>query len=202
MQIIAGTYRSRKILAPKGLETRPTSSRLREALFNICQGNIEGVDFLDLFAGSGAMGFEALSRGARAAAFVDSSRESIRCINSNARLLDVEDQVRIIQGDVFDTLKKLAKEGAAYDIIYADPPYDTLYRGIGEEISYSAKVVKTIDSLVAEGNMLLKPGGSLFIEEAVRTAKEQEEEHLVLKLRSARTMGRSTLYHWVAAEKR
>lgn len=197
MQIISGMFRSRKILAPKGQETRPTSSRLREALFNICQGNIEGVDFLDLFAGSGAMGFEALSRGARSAMFVDRSKESIRCIRSNASMFDVEEQVRVVYSDVFEAIKKLSKEGTSFDIIYADPPYSTVFKGQGEEIPYSAKVLSLIDELAATGRSILKAGGSVFIEEAVRTASEQEKQYLHLKLKSARTMGKATLYHWV-----
>jgi 16S rRNA (guanine966-N2)-methyltransferase len=200
MQIISGIFRSRKILAPKGQETRPTSSRLREALFNICQGGIEGVDFLDLFAGSGAMGFEALSRGARSAMFVDGSRESIRCIKSNTSMLDVEGQVRVVYSDVFDALKRLSGEGAAFDIIYADPPYSTLFKGHGEEIPYSSKVLSMIDEIAATGHSLLKPGGALFIEEAVKTASEQEKQYRHLRLSSARTMGKSTLYHWVEGD--
>lgn len=197
MQIISGIYRSRKILAPKGVETRPTSSRLREALFNICQGAVEGVDFLDLFAGSGAMGFEALSRGARSALFIDDSRESVRCIQSNARMLDVEGQVRVVYADVFDALKKLSKEGTAFDIIYADPPYSTLFKKQDEEVPYSTRVLEVIDEMAAAGHSLLKRGGSLFIEEAVKTAAAQEKPYRHLKLRSARTMGKATLYHWV-----
>jgi 16S rRNA (guanine966-N2)-methyltransferase len=199
MQIISGIYRSRKLLAPKGQETRPTSSRLREALFNICRGTVEGADFLDLFAGSGAMGFEALSRGARSAVFVDSSRESIRCIRSNAVMLDVESQIRALYSDVFDSLKKLSKEGVSYDIIYADPPYSTYGKGQGTEVAYSTKVLLVIDDLIEAGVSVLKPGGSVFIEEAVEAAAEQKREYRHLKLQSARTMGRSTLYHWVEA---
>ena len=197
MQIISGIFRSRKILAPKGQETRPTSSRLRAALFNICQGQIEGVDFLDLFAGSGAMGFEALSRGARSALFVDVSRESIRCIQSNARMLDVEGQVRVVYSDVYDALKKLSKEGVKFDIIYADPPYSTYVKGVEEEVPHSVKVLSVVDELISSGCSILKPGGSFFIEEAVKTASKQERPYKHLRLQSARTMGKATLYHWV-----
>lgn len=200
MQIISGIYRGRKILAPKGQETRPTSSRLREALFNICRDIVEGSVFLDMFAGSGAMGFEALSRGARSAVFVDSSRESIRCIQSNARLLAVEEQVRVTYADAFDALKKLSKERVSFDIIYADPPYSTFSKGQDGEVSFSAKVLQVVDGSIAAGMPLLRRGGSLFIEEASETASGLKREYGHLRLKSARSMGRSTLFHWVEAQ--
>src|SRR5437016_7699125 len=113
MHIIGGRYRNRTIAAPKGLATRPTSGALRESLFNICQHYIEGARFLDLFAGSGAMGLEALSRGAGHAFFIDNSRDAVNCLKGNAKKLLVEEQVTIRYGDVFQILERLASEKIA-----------------------------------------------------------------------------------------
>jgi 16S rRNA (guanine966-N2)-methyltransferase len=181
MQIISGIYKSRKILAPKGKKTRPTSGKLREALFNICQNEIEGALFLDLYAGTGAMGLEALSRGAKHATFVDNDRESIRCIHSNLSAFGIEMEADVICADVFEAMKKLSKRGCQYDLIYADPPYG---------ISYSAQVLALIEELP-----LLNKGGRLFLEDASGSLPEKRIlKHLILK--DSRKMGRSVLQHW------
>lgn len=182
MQIIGGKYKNRKILVPKGDQTRPTSARLREALFNICQSYIEGTAFLDLFAGSGAMGLEALSRGASSVTFIDNHKECIRSIETNFSLLKAEEKVEILYGDVFQYLAKLQKRGKHYDIIYADPPYESAQ-------SFSALLLKTIDA-----SDLLAPGGELFIEEAVAAKPNLILSTLTLK--SSRKLGRSILLQY------
>jgi len=194
MQIYSGLYKGRIIQSPKGLKTRPTSGRLREALFNICQGEVEGTRFLDLFAGSGAMGIEALSRGALSATFVDNSKESIRSIQSNIQMIKAEKQSEIIYGDVFDTIGKLAKRGVSFELIYADPPYDQTSKG-EEALSFSGKVLMFIDRMIDEGHSLLVPEGSLFLEDAAEALPMTENlKHLILK--STRRMGRSALQHY------
>lgn len=196
MHIISGLYKSRKIAAPKGLETRPTSGRLREALFNICQNEIDGARFLDLFAGSGAMGLEALSRGAVKATFVDNSKESIRCIKANVSALGLDKSSHVIYGDVFNSLKDLAKGGQRFDIIYADPPYDTSIASGGGKVLCSEKVLDLLEDLIGNGHNLLQPGGSLFIEDASGVLdKAKIGKHLVLH--DTRKMGRSALQHWI-----
>src|SRR5436305_1632219 len=101
MRIIAGTFKNRRLIAPKGDATRPTTEQLRESLFNICQHYLEGAHFLDLFAGSGAMGLEALSRGASYATFVDNNKESVGYIHANVEALKVGGHSKVICGDVF-----------------------------------------------------------------------------------------------------
>lgn len=195
MHIFSGLYKSRKILAPKGEKTRPTSGRLREALFNICQGKIEGADFLDLFAGSGAMGLEALSRGAHQAAFVDNSRESVRCIQANLAALGLVKEGDVVYSDVFEAMKKLAKRGKQFDLIYADPPYSQIISGAPEGPTFSSQVLIILDRLIEEKHYLLKPEGMLFLEDAVDALPENMTfKHLVLK--DKRNMGRSALQHW------
>jgi 16S rRNA (guanine966-N2)-methyltransferase len=117
VRIIAGTHRGHRIAAPRGRDTRPTSDRVRENAFNLI-GPVDGADVLDLFAGSGAMGLEALSRGAASATFVESDREACRVINANLDKLRLHGTV--LQQDV---LRAVANERRTYDLVLCDPPY-------------------------------------------------------------------------------
>lgn len=188
MFIIAGLYRRQRLIAPKGPQTRPTASRLRESLFNICQHKIEGARFLDIFAGSGAMGFEALSRGALAAVFIDSHRESLHCIESNASHLNVQSQTQILRGEAFAMLNLLEKRGQKFDIIYADPPYNTLVPG--KEMLYSAHIIQWIDA-----HAVLSPGGLLFVEEDSRS-EPQLDNLATLTFKDSRRFGQAVLQQY------
>lgn len=188
LSIIGGLYRGRRLSAPAGLQTRPTSGRLRESFFNICRNRIEDAVFLDLFAGSGAMGFEALSRGARAAVFVDSGRDAIRCIRENAFRLNVESQCRIECADAIKTAERLNREKVAFDIIYADPPYHR--SETSQNISYSTRLLETIDSLC-----LLNPGGVLFVEENILHPPEISNPK-TLRLKDSRRIGPAILLQY------
>ncbi len=124
MRIIAGKYRSRLIRSPKNADVRPTKDRIREALFNILTEQVIGADVLDLFAGSGAFGIEAISRGAKSAAFVDNKKECAEVIKENLRGLEVENKrVSVFKMDAFKAIDKLGNEGKKFDIIFLDPPY-------------------------------------------------------------------------------
>ncbi len=191
MHIIGGHFRNRSLITPKGDEVRPTSARLREALFNICQTYIEEATFLDLFCGSGAMGLEALSRGAKHATFIDIAKESIRCTARNIEALGLKASSKVILGDVFIKIEKLAKEGKKYDIIYADPPYHSFFKEKNASFSAGQRLLQFLDQ-----HDLLTAEGVLFIEEA-KTAFEGAIKLENLTLRNARTMGRSTLHDYV-----
>jgi 16S rRNA (guanine966-N2)-methyltransferase len=117
VRIIAGAHRGHRIAAPKGRDTRPTSDRVRENAFNLI-GPVDGADVLDLFAGSGAMGLEALSRGAASATFVESDREACRVINANLDKLHLD--ATVLQQDV---LRAIAGDRRTYDLVLCDPPY-------------------------------------------------------------------------------
>jgi 16S rRNA (guanine(966)-N(2))-methyltransferase RsmD len=123
MRIIAGTFRSRTLEAPAGLATRPTSDRLRETLFNVLAPRIAGAHFLDLYAGSGAVGLEALSRGAAHVDFVERAEPALRVLRANLARLGVTAGFRIHGTGVGAALRKL-KPGAAFDAVFLDPPYD------------------------------------------------------------------------------
>src|SRR5919206_4033417 len=120
-RIVAGTLGGRRLTAPPGRDTRPTSDRVREALFSIL-GPVDGADVLDLFAGSGALGLEALSRGAAHATFVESDREACRTINRNLDKLGLENATVLCQ-NVLTALRADARTGSRYDLVLLDPPY-------------------------------------------------------------------------------
>ncbi|KAF3362635.1 putative rRNA methyltransferase YlbH [Chlamydiales bacterium STE3] len=181
MQIISGKCRGRKIQAPKGAATRPTSSRLREALFNIVQHYIEEATFLDLYAGSGAMGLEALSRGADQVTFIDNSREAISCIQANAKALQLESRTNILKGDIFRLLDQLAPR-APFDIVFADAPYT-------QEKAPSLFLLQFFDK-----TPLLKTDGMLFIEDVL--PKHPIEKLQTIRLISERHAGPSFLHQY------
>jgi 16S rRNA (guanine966-N2)-methyltransferase len=118
VRIIAGTHRGRRIAAPKGRETRPTSDRVRENAFNLI-GPVDGAEVLDLFAGSGAMGLEALSRGAAHATFVEHDRDACRVIDENLDKLGLKAIVLPM-----DAVRAIEQERRTYDLVLCDPPYD------------------------------------------------------------------------------
>jgi 16S rRNA (guanine966-N2)-methyltransferase len=121
MRVIAGSYGGRPLKAPKGENTRPTSDRVREALFSILGTRTQDARVLDLFAGSGALGLEALSRGADTVTFVDDNRAAIAAIKSNLDTLQAVAQVR--QTDALRFLNAAPSSGAQYDLVFLDPPY-------------------------------------------------------------------------------
>ncbi|HSS21713.1 MAG TPA: 16S rRNA (guanine(966)-N(2))-methyltransferase RsmD [Pyrinomonadaceae bacterium] len=132
LRIIAGKFRGRNLKSPPSLEVRPTSDRLRETLFNILAPRIEGTRFLDLCAGSGAVGIEALSRGAAHATFVDESREMCSLIKANLDLCRIERNAsEVIQAKAHDYLRRFISKqpdsGKPWDIVFFDPPYATDY---------------------------------------------------------------------------
>src|SRR5947199_649637 len=123
MRIIAGSRKGARIFAPKGRDTRPTGDRVREAAFNLIgPGFVEGAKVLDLFAGSGAMGLEALSRGAAHATFVESDREACRTIGRNLDKLQLDGATVLCQ-DALTALRADARAGTRYDLVLVDPPY-------------------------------------------------------------------------------
>jgi len=120
MRIVAGEYRGRRLKAPAGTATRPTADRVREAVFNIL-GDVEGLIVLDLFAGSGALGIEALSRGAGATTFVDRDDRALAAVRANLEAFGAV--ARIVRSDAVAFLQR--GEGAMYDLVFLDPPYDS-----------------------------------------------------------------------------
>lgn len=127
MRIITGIYKSRLLKTPKDI--RPTEDRVRKALFDIL-GDVSGLSFLDLFAGSGSVGFEALSLGAEEVVFVESQRHSIQVIEENIKKLGCGDRAKVINQDSSRVIVNIAQKGSKFDLIFLDPPY---YKGIAEK---------------------------------------------------------------------
>jgi 16S rRNA (guanine966-N2)-methyltransferase len=154
LRIIAGKYRGRNLKSPPSLEVRPTSDRLRETLFNVIAPRIEGARFLDLCAGSGAVGIEALSRNASHVTFVDRSRKMCGLVEANLDLCRVpEDETEVVQSEALDFLRRrqARQKNEPWDIVFFDPPYATDY-------------LRVLESFGAETSNLLTESGLLIVE--------------------------------------
>ncbi len=135
MRVIAGSRRSMPLKTPAGLNTRPTQDRTKETLFNVLQNDIPGAVFLDLFSGSGGIGIEALSRGAKKAYFVENNKTAIGCIKENLRFTKFTEESVVLETDALFALEKLRNE-EEIDVIFMDPPYDEgLERQVLETLS-------------------------------------------------------------------
>lgn len=152
MRIISGKFRGRQLKSPPSAQTRPTSDRLRETLFNVLAPRIEGARFLDLCAGTGAVGIEALSRGSQHVTFVDQSRKMCELIKANTSALGIdEEEFEVVNADASDYLRRHAKkERGPFDIIFIDPPYSSDY---------------TLVNLISDtGGQLLTDDGVVIVE--------------------------------------
>ncbi|MCR4605007.1 MAG: 16S rRNA (guanine(966)-N(2))-methyltransferase RsmD [Eubacterium sp.] len=148
MRVIAGSARRITLVTPKGNDTRPTTDRIKETLFNILQNDIRDCEFLDLFAGSGGIGIEALSRGAKSASFVEASREAVKCILTNLERAHFSEEAHVYSVDYVRAFSKLAADGRKFDIVFADPPYAAGYE---EEILAGLKNY----GLISEGSLVI-----------------------------------------------
>lgn len=147
MRVIAGKARRLPLIAPDGKDTRPTTDRIKETLFNIIQDEVPGCRFLDLFSGSGAIGIEALSRGAKEAYLVEFGREPLKCIWANLEKTRLTEEAVVLPIEVTYAISKLEKMGKQFDIVYADPPYKKEFEPkIVELLAHSGIVRK--DTLV------------------------------------------------------
>ncbi len=186
MRIIGGTARGRAIKAPEGRETRPVTDMIRESLFNIWQFDIEGADFLDLFSGSGCMGLEALSRGARKVVMVDASAQAVRTIKSNLEKTGLGGRAsEVLKADVLDVVGRYGRTHRTFDIVYVDPPFTVpeLFPQVMEALSDGA---------------LLKDGATM----AIRSEKRMEMPERIGNLEKVRekAYGASTVHFYKAAD--
>lgn len=123
MRIIAGEARGRTLVASKGMDTRPTQDHVRESLFNILRNDTAGARVLDLFAGSGALALEALSRGAESAVLVDSALPAVQCVQRNVETLRAQQRTQVLHSDWKAALARLNQTGRAFSLVFLDPPY-------------------------------------------------------------------------------
>lgn len=124
MRVVAGKARSLQLMTVPGMDVRPTTDRLKETLFNMITNEVPGSRFLDLFAGSGGIGIEALSRGAEHAVFVDKNRAAIQCIRKNLEHVKMSADATVLQMDAIEAIARLEQKKEPFDVIFMDPPYD------------------------------------------------------------------------------
>lgn len=150
MRVIAGTARSLKLETPEGLDTRPTTDRIKETLFNMIQFRLPDCRFLDLFSGSGAIGIEALSRGAREAVFVENQKAALECIQKNLIHTRMLEKAKVMKQDAFVSLQslELSTNKEPFHIVFMDPPY---------HMELEKKVLEyfTVSSLVSEDTLII-----------------------------------------------
>jgi 16S rRNA (guanine966-N2)-methyltransferase len=183
MRVIGGNARGRRLKVPTGRTLRPTAAKVKEALFNILPHDLSGARVLELFAGTGNLTIEALSRGAAEAILVDSSAESGKVIRENLHRLQLTDRTKVWITPVARALRLLARRGETFDMIFLDPPYERKWMG------------STLKS-IAEGR-LLRESGVLVAEHSIR--EQVEPRYNSLALRDQRRYG-STLLSFFARE--
>ena len=183
MRVITGSARGRKLGELQGKDTRPTTDKVKEALFSIIQFDIEGRKALDLFAGTGQLGIEALSRGAAEAVFVDLRKEAAALVRDNLKRTGLEDRAQVVQGDY---LAYLTRCGRRFDLIFLDPPYVT---GLLEK---ALETVAAIDILSENGIMVCESASEAVLPQ-LPAPYEMGREHRYGKIKL-------TLYHRRVAE--
>jgi|SRR3954462_10883679 16S rRNA (guanine966-N2)-methyltransferase len=174
MRVIAGRFRSRKLHAPPpGVELRPTSDRLRETLFNVVAPRTPDSLWLDLFSGTGAVGIEALSRGARFIYFVETDKKAVRLIRKNLEELGIEENFELIQGDVAPALRTLEEQPEEFDIVFLDPPYNAhgAYAQVLEFLAES-ELVTAKTWVIAEHDKHFDPGDEVGALKRFRELKQ------------------------------
>ena len=177
MRIIAGSVKGRQLKAPKGRHLRPTAARVKEALFNILPHDLSGLRVLDLFAGTGNLSVEALSRGAAEAVLIDAATEAGKVIRENLRAVGFSDKAKVWVAPVLKSTQLLARRGERFDLIFLDPPYEKDWVG------------KTLRAVAQEG--LLRETGILVVEHSVR--EKVEKDYAPLRLRDQRRYGTTLL---------
>lgn len=150
MRVIAGTARSIQLKTLDGLDTRPTTDRIKETLFNILQMDIQGSNFLDLFAGSGAIGIEALSRGAASCVFSDNSKKACECIRTNLKNTRLQDKAIVMETDVITAINRLNTKGIVYDIVFMDPPYKLGIEDVILKALYNSQLIDEYSIIIIE----------------------------------------------------
>jgi len=171
MRIITGDFKGRRLEMPVGKDIRPTTEKVKEAIFSIIAGNVPGAVCVDLFAGTGNLGLEALSRGAEKCYFADNSRESLNLIKRNIAMCKAEEWSVVIPGDFERVLTRLGERGEKIDIFFLDPPYrEGLYEKCFE-------LIREYDLLAEEGIIIAEHGER-------EPLPEEIEGYIVLKERN------------------
>lgn len=185
LKITAGFLKGRKIETPSEATTRPTSEKIRQAVFNSIQNKIENSVFLDLYAGSASMGIEAISRGAKMAVFVEKNKEAASIIQNNLLDLDIDDNSLLIANDIFKAITHLECGVLTFNLIYIDPPYENV-QAAEEDIE---KLLQLLDK-----SSILAKSGTLFVEFTAYSKLDfSKMKFKRLQFKSTKAYGRSKL---------
>lgn len=184
MQIIAGKLKGRTLKSPKGQTTRPTQGRVKKSLFDILKADLEGSHFLDIFAGSGQIGIEALSRGASHAIFIENNRLALSALKQNLQTFNLSDHSQVMPQSALRALTQLEKQNLCFDLIFLDPPY-------GQDAA--AKTLLQLDS-----SSLYHPQTRIFLEES---SKFTPPPLTKLQCSSSRNYGDTTLFEFQQTKK-
>ena len=184
MRVIAGKYRSRPLRSLRGLDVRPTTDRLRETLFNVLAPVVEDSVWLDLYAGTGAVGIEALSRGARMVYFVESSRKAAAVIRQNLQSLAIETGYELLEREAAPALRLLSSRAVCCDVCFLDPPY-RMQQAYAEVLGFlgQSRLLKPAGIVVAEHERHSDPGGQFGALERYRELRQGDAVLSFYKLR-------------------
>lgn len=177
MRIIAGIAKGKKILPPEDMGTRPTLDRVKENIFNIIQFRVYGTKVIDVFAGTGSLGLEAVSRGAKECYLVDKGEKSFGLLKQNVKNLNFEDKCTCLNMDSYEVLKMMASKGVSFDLIFIDPPY-------------SKEMIPPAMQIINDNNLLNKDG---FIVSKIDSGEEIFEGTDNIKLTNHRKYGNTTV---------
>ena len=177
MRVIAGKCRSLQLKTPKGMDTRPTQDRIKETLFNIIQNEVRDAVFVDLFAGSGGIGIEALSRGAKKCYFCDNSKEALKCIEDNLNFTKLSNNATIIKGDAFGALSYINEKA---DVVFLDPPYMAGYENKLFEAFKNYNFITEDTLIILEASIEKEFDFSGF--ELIREKKYKTNKHLFWRM--------------------
>ena len=184
MRVIAGKARRIQLETVRDDNTRPTTDRIKETLFNMINNRLYDVDFLDLFSGSGGIGIEALSRGARQAVFVEFGREALDCIRKNLDKTKLKEKAIVLPVEVTYSISKLEKMGQVFDIVYADPPYKKNFEPKILDLLAESAIVKQGTLVILESSLETVPD---YVDESkydiIRIKEYKTNQHLFLRVR-------------------
>lgn len=152
MRVIAGSARSLPLKTIEGKDTRPTTDRIKETLFNMLQTKVPDCAFLDLFSGSGAIGIEALSRGAAHACFVENNKAAAACIRDNLKFTKLEENAMVMECDAVTAINRLSGKGRVYDIVFMDPPYHMLWERQVLEALKTSDIIDENTTIIVEAS--------------------------------------------------
>lgn len=186
MRVIAGKFKGRRLKSVPGSNTRPTSDKIKEAVFHMMGPYFQGGHCLDLFAGSGSLGIEAYSRGMTSVTFIDRSSQAIKCIRRNLTELNLLNDVEVYRNDAFRAMNILRKKGETFDLIIIDPPYD--------DINVNDVLLKITDY------KLLSPHGMIYVEHRVNTTIKISNNTTVFKEKEFNETTKITLLKDVECE--